>query len=108
MKKAARQSPTEAEQQVKAALACAGFICDRLPVFLRRMRELLGLTKYELAKRTGLRLQTITQIESGECLPTPHTLTRLAFVLFGALTVVAPAPGLGSGEAGAKASAMTD
>ena len=47
---------------------------------LPRMRKAAGLSKYELAKRTGLSAQAIAKLEGG-AEPSWDTVRRLAYVL---------------------------
>ena len=101
MKKAGRDCGKHAGE-AEAARAWADFVCDRLPGFLRGARRLLHLSKYELAKRTGLERQTIAQIESGDCVPTPHSLVRIGLVVAGAVMKAAEEPALATPGAEAK------
>lgn len=48
---------------------------------LRRAREAKGMSRAELARRTGLQRTTITNLEAGRTTPAPDTLRRLAKVL---------------------------
>lgn len=45
---------------------------------LRKMRERCGITQTELARRLGIRQNTITQWESGRRSPRVSEITRLA------------------------------
>lgn len=48
---------------------------------LRRARQRSGLSLGQLAELTGLRRDTITQLEQGRCEPQPYALYRLAAAL---------------------------
>ena len=48
---------------------------------LRALRERVGMTKYMLAKRTGLNKQTLLNLESGKSIPSWETVQKLALAL---------------------------
>lgn len=45
---------------------------------LRRLREAKGLTQSEVAKKLHLARHTVTQIETGRCVPRLDTVERMA------------------------------
>lgn len=48
---------------------------------VRTHRERLGLTRSQLADKTGLSMSMITKIEMGERSPTPRTIRELSQIL---------------------------
>lgn len=52
-----------------------------LPAELTKLREVRGLSKNELAVRTGLARSFITTLEQGGAAPSVETLGRIAFAL---------------------------
>lgn len=48
---------------------------------LRQLREAAGITRYELAKRSGLSKQSVYKIEEGERKPTFESAVKLAEAL---------------------------
>lgn len=52
-----------------------------LPAEITKLREDRGLSKNELAARTGLARSFVTDLEQGRTTPSTETLARLGFVL---------------------------
>lgn len=52
-----------------------------LPAEITKLREARGISKNELAARTGLARSFITELEGGRTTPSAETLARLGFVL---------------------------
>ncbi len=48
---------------------------------LQAVRERVGMTKYMLAKKTGLNKQTLLNLESGRSVPSWDTVQKLALAL---------------------------
>ncbi len=49
-----------------------------LPVALKRVREAMGVTQVELARRSGITRQTIMYIERGDQMARAKTLEKIA------------------------------
>lgn len=74
-------SETDGLQQPGLPVTEARLVAHALPGFpilLQRLREERGLSKAELAKRTGLDPSTITRFEQGARMPERETLLQLA------------------------------
>ena len=54
---------------------------ERLGAAVRELRKAVGLSQRELAEKSGIAKQAITNIERGATLPTLRTLERLAVAL---------------------------
>ena len=56
-------------------------ICRRLPGRLHALLEAAGMSKYALAKKSGVSLEMICKIERGDSIPTVHVEAQLAYGL---------------------------
>ncbi len=56
-------------------------ICRRLPGRLHDLLKAAGMSKYALAKKSGVSLEMICKIERGDSIPTVHVEAQLAYGL---------------------------
>jgi transcriptional regulator with XRE-family HTH domain len=59
----------------------ATLLKETLPGEIAKLRKDRGLSKNELAARTGLARSFVTEIEQGKTTPSVESLARIAFVL---------------------------
>ena len=72
-------SPLPSTPNNHAAHDYAERIRARLPRRLQELREAAGLSKYALAKKSGVSRDMVGCIEEGESIPTLHVSARLAY-----------------------------
>jgi transcriptional regulator with XRE-family HTH domain len=61
-----------------AAWSGAVAMCARLGAVMKRRRLAARVSTHEVERRTGVKRQTLWQIETGLCVPTPLVMKRLA------------------------------